>query len=235
MQPVDTSPTFRTADNYACGALELKKADLARAREIAPALVPSLEAEIKACEQALARARSAASDYDREFVAAERAELIRAAAVAALNTSHEVEPEAASRIVHAAEVAKYTASAYKRRADAAHTAALSAYARASKDVAEKNAAVNFAERLAGAVVDYALERMSPETRPGVIAWLPLAFESEGRAAYLRSVENRAGNRSYPTPPPVEKYEAACRGVFADVQRLREQAAKQAADLAAVSP
>lgn len=227
-----TTHTFRTSDDRACAIVERKKADLGRAREIAPALVSSIETEIKACEQALDRARSAASEYERESVAAERAELIRAAAVAELTTSHDVEPEAASRIVHAAEVAKYTARAYKRRADAAHSAASSAYARASKDVAEQNAAVNFAERLAGAVVDYALERMSPETRPGVIAWLPLAFEREGRAAFERGCDNRRGNRSYPTPPPVEEYEAACRSVFAGVALLREQAARQAAELSA---
>lgn len=129
--------------------------------------------------------------------------------------------------MHAAEVAKYTASAYKRRADAVHSAASSAYGRAAKDIAERNAAVTYAERLADAVVDYAPELLPPETRPGVIAWLPLAFEHEGRAAFERSCDNRRDNRSYPTPAPVEEYEAACRSVFAGVARLREQAAKQA--------
>jgi hypothetical protein len=176
-----------------------------------------------------------ASDFERERVAAERAALIHTAAFSELSTSHEVEPEAASRIVHAAEIAKYIAAAYKRRADAAHSAASSGYGRASKDVAEKNAAVTFAERLAGAVVDYDPDRLELEKRPGVIAWLPLAFESEGRAAFERSCDNRRGNRSYPTPPPIEEYEAACRSVFGQIQNVREQAARQAAELAAVSP
>lgn len=235
MKPDDISPTFRTADDYACEVIKLKKADLERAREIAPALVSSIEAEIKACDQALASGRSAGLDYERERIAAERAELIRAAAFGEANSSHEVEPEAASRILHAAEVAKYTASAYRRRTDAAHSAATSAYARASKDIPERVAAVTFAERLAGAVIDYEPERLAPETRPAVIPWLYLIFPVEGRAAYTRSCENRAGNRSYPTPPPIENFDAACRSVFGQIQHIREAAAKQAAELAAVSP
>jgi len=227
----EINPAYFSQDRQAVASIQSKRDDLARAKEISPALVPRLEAEITACEQALDRARSAAVDHERERIAAERAELLRAAAVAELNTSHEVEPEAASRIVHAAEVAKYTSSAYRRRTDAAHSAATSAYFRASKDLQERNAAVTFAERLAGAVVDRDETRVPAETRPAVLAWLPLVLSVEGRAAYAKSYDFRADHPSYERPPSVEEYEAACQRVLGNIEHMRAQAAKQAADLA----
>jgi hypothetical protein len=226
------TPTFRAEDGRAVDAIARKRDDLERARELSPSLVPSLEAEITACDQALDRARSAAVDYERERSAALRATALRQQAQTELHTSQDVEPEAASRIVHAAACATYIEGAYQRRAGAAHSAATSGYGRAAKDISERNAAVTFAERLAGAVVDFEQDRLAPETRPTVIAWLPLVLQVEGRAAFARSVANRTGNRSYPTPPPVEDFDLACRGVFAGVQRLREQAARQAAELSA---
>lgn len=232
MKPVEISPTFRAEDRRAEDSIASKRDDLARAKKIAPALVPSLEAEITACEQALDRARSVAVDYERERSAALRATAERRQALTEHSTSTLVDDKSASRIVRAAEVAKYIEAAYQRRADAAHSAASSAFHRAAKDISERNAAVTYAERLAGAVVDREQDRLAPETRPAVIAWLPMVLQVEGRAAYERSLASRTGHPSYPNPPPIEDFELACRGVFAGVQRLREQAAKQAADLSA---
>ena len=229
--PTEVTPTFRAEDQRALDAIARKKDDLKRARKLSPALVPSLTAEIATCEQALDRARAAAIDHERERVSHLRATALRQQAVMVLHTSTEVDPDAAMQIVHEAERAKYLEGAYQRRADAAHSAAGSAYGRARKDIAERNQAVQFSERLAGEVVDRDAGRVPRITNPAVIMWCPLVFPVEGRAAYEKSFNYRADHPSYDRPPPIEDYDDACQSFFAGVERLREQAKKQAADLA----
>jgi hypothetical protein len=232
MNQNEISNSFLTEDRRARDALERKRDDLERARSLSPALVASLEAELSTCEAALEKARTAGAEYDRESVEHARATARRQAALTVANTSHEVDPDAAASILQTAEVAKYLEGARKRRADAARDAAASGYNRVCKDIPERNAAVNFAERLAGATIDRA--ETPKETRPGVIAWLPLVFPVEGRAAYQRSYDYRADHPSYDRPQPVEAYDDACKSFFAGVERLRIAAAKQASDLAAVT-
>lgn len=229
-----TSNTFIADDRRAENTLERKRDDLARARKLSPALVASLDSEIEACEEALERARQAAHEYDREVVELARAEVLRKATLTALNTSHEVDPDAADRIVLDAERAKYLEGARKRRADAARDAANSAYQRAAKDITERNNAVSFSERLANAVGNR--EQEPSESRPLVLAWTRLTLPNEGREAYRRLCESRRGpaGRSFPTPPPIEEFDRACARVFAAVEHERAKAAKLAADLAAIT-
>lgn len=232
-QPAEINPSFRLDDDRALESIEFKRSELARAREVSPTLVAPLEAEIASCEQALDRARAAGLEHKAASVASQRADLVRQAAVAEHASSLDVDEAAADRIVHALERAKYLASAHARRAAAALTAVSAAYQRATKEINERNAAARYAERLAGQVIDRDPGRIELETRPGVIAWLRLVFPVEGRAAYARSAANRAGNRSYPEPPPIEEYDDACRSFFAQIESLREQASRQAAELGAV--
>jgi hypothetical protein len=231
----EITSAFRAEDQRAVDAIARKKDDLARARKLSPALIAPLEAEIATCEQALDRARAAALDHERERVAALRATAERQRALTELHESTSIDPDEASRIVHAAAVAQYLEAATKRRCDAAHSAAASAYGRARKDIAERNQAVLYAERLAGEVIDRELGRVPPETRPGVIAFLPLVFPVEGRAAYAKSFEFRDGHPSYDVPPPILEYDSACRGVLANVELWRAQAVKQAEALGALVP
>jgi hypothetical protein len=244
----EISPTFCREDQSAIDSLESKRSDLARARKLSPSLVATLESEIAACELALTKARTAAVDYDREGADLARATAVRRHALTVQATSTEVDPEAADRIIRDAARAQYLELAYRRRVDAARDAATSMYFRACKEISERTAAVRFAEILAGAVVDREEGRIPNETRPGVIAWLPLVFPIEGRAAFTESCKrrgysapppglgeySRSGSSSYPEPPPIIEYENACRSFFARVDLMRETAARQAADLAAVS-
>lgn len=234
MKKHEFNPQFRLDDERACESIEFKRSELARAIKLSPALVASLEADIVAAEQSLDKARAAGLEYAAASVASQRADLVRQAAVAEHASSLDVDEAAADRIVHALERSKYLAAAHARRAAAAHTAVTAAYQRAMKEINERNAAVRYAERLAGQVIDHDPGRIELETRPGVIAWLRLVFPVEGRAAYIRSVANRAGNRSYPEPPPIEDFDDACRSFFGQIESLRDQAARQATELAAVS-
>ncbi|MES1187991.1 MAG: hypothetical protein ABUL60_29505 [Myxococcales bacterium] len=234
MKKQEIHPSFRLDDDRAVESIEFKRSELARAIKLSPALVASLEAEIDAAELSLDKARRAGLDFAEASTAAERAELVRQRAVAEHASSHDVDEAAADRIVHALERTKYLASAHARRAAAAHTAVTAAYQRAMKEINERNAAVRYAERLAGQVIDRDPGRIELETRPGVIAWLRLVFPVEGRDFYASRSAYRAGNRSYPEPPPIEDFDDACRSFFAQIESLRDQAARQATELAAVS-
>ncbi|RYZ01647.1 MAG: hypothetical protein EOO73_34765 [Myxococcales bacterium] len=228
------NPRFSSQDAHALGSIEFKVNEHIRALELSPTLLPSLEAEIGAAEQALEKARAAGLEYEAASVASQRADLVLKAALAEYSSSLATDDADAERIVRAVERAKYLAAAHARRTAAAFVAVESGYTRAMKEINERNAAVRYAERLAGAVIDRDPGRIELETRPGVIAWLRLVFPVEGRTAYARSAANRAGNRSYPEPPPIEDFDDACRSFFAQIESLRDQAARQAAELAAVS-
>lgn len=236
MNQNEIGSAFFDDDRRARDALESKRHDLKRAQESSPGIVASLEAEIATCEKALAAARAAAVEHDRESAELARATAMRQRALTALNTSTEIDPERAMAIVHEASRAQYLEGARKRRTEAARDAASSAYSRVSKDVAARNAALNFALTLAGAVVDRdeSEKRIPNETRPEVIGWLRLVLPAEGREAYLKSYAVRVDHPSYPVPPSVQDFDLACKRVFARVDRMRDDAAKLAAELGAVT-
>lgn len=229
----EISPQFSNSDRSARDALERKRVDLERARTLSPSLVAPLEREIAASEKALEAAREAGRDYDRESHEFAVAEARRRAAQSVLGSSHEIDPKRAAEIVRDAEVAKYLEQARSRRVQAARDAASSAYGRVMKSPAGRDAAVNLALTLAGAVVDREQNRIPDERRPEIVAWARLTLPAEGRAAYLRSHAVRVHHPSYPVPPGVEEYDAACARFFAGVERARKQAADLARDLGAV--
>jgi hypothetical protein len=228
------SSQFSNDDRSAVDALDRKRDDLAHARTLSPALVASLETEIKTCEAALVKAREAAHEYDRESAELARATAKRQHALTALNTSTEVDPERAMAIVHEASRSQYLEGARRRRAEAARDAASSAYGRVCKDIQARVAAVNLATTIAGAVVDRDESRIPNETRADVIAWLRLVAPIEGRDAYAKSYDYRKNHPSYPVPPSVEIFDAACKRFFGGVERARDAAAKLAKELGAVT-
>jgi hypothetical protein len=230
----EISPTFRADDARACDALDRLKGDLKQARTLSPSIVVSLAGEIETREAALGEARDAAREHDRESHELARAVVQRQAALVAINTSHEVDPEAAAKIVQAAALAQYTEAAYRRRADAAESKARSGYGRCAKDIQDRNAAVSLAETIAGAVVDHEQHRIPDEKRPAVLAWLRVVAPVEGAASYERSYANRIDSPSHPIPPEPAEYVAAIARVYAAADRAREQAAKLARELEAVT-
>lgn len=227
----EISSTFIADDRRAESALDRKRDDLERARELAPALVASLESEFETGGASLESARAAGLEFDREQAELARATARRQAALMALNTSTEVDPDAVLALVQAGEVSKQIESARKRRLDAARAAATAAYGRVCKDIAARNAAVDFAERLAGAVVDRDESRIPSETRPEVISWARLTLPVEGRAAYQRSYEFRKDHPSYDRPPEIEEFDEACARFFGGVDASAKKAARLAAALA----
>jgi hypothetical protein len=227
----EVSATFAREDATAVAAIDRRLSDRGRARELSPALLPSIDQDLKLLRGELKKAREAAALYDLERVELARATARRQAAHTRLNTSTEVDDSVAREIVAEADAARYLETARSRRLEAAKTAADSAYGRCAKDLAARRAAVSFAETLAGAVLNHEESRAPIPDRADVLAWLPLTLPAEGRTFFESSAARRAHNPSYAGTPGIAEFDAACARVFAHIERLREQAQQRAEEFA----
>jgi hypothetical protein len=227
----NVSTEFMADDRRAAAALERTRADLKRARDLSPSLVPILEAEVAARSKALDSAREHTREYERECVELARATALRRAAVTRLETSLEI--DAASEIVTEAARAQYLEAARKRRVEAAQSAATSAYGRASKDIAEQVVATKIAAALEVAVRTRSGD-IPAETRAEVLAFLPIAF-ADARETYLERYIADAENppASFAPCPSVDAYDAAVRSFWARLENEREKALRLAAALGTV--
>jgi hypothetical protein len=221
----EATPAFAREDRSAADVIERLRDDRARAAKLSPSLCAPLEDEINTRERALAKAREAAKEHEHELGELARAVSRRQAAATRHGTSVEVDPAAARDIVAELELARYLEGARKRRVDAVADAASSAYARAAKDLADRNAAVRFAELVSAAVINGA--EVPSETRPSVLAWARLTLPDEGRAAYRREYAVRETHPSYACPRPVAEFDREVEHFWAGIAREREKAAKQA--------
>src|SRR5689334_2095345 len=95
---IEVSATWMADDRRALDAIERVRADLSRARKLSPALVASLEGEIRVREDVLEKARAAGREYDRESFELARATARRQAALTRHSTSIEIDPTIAREI-----------------------------------------------------------------------------------------------------------------------------------------
>lgn len=209
------------------------KSDRKRAKKLSPSLVPIIDGELEVREAALAEGLKAVKEYDAESAELARAQAIAAAARTAVAFSVETDPTIAEKLIRAAELATHLERVRARRADAARDRAGSQLYKASKDVGARRRAVDFAEKLAGSVLDRNELARPPIPAPDVLAYLRIVLPVEGRAWYEERAKAREGNRSFEAPPAVEAYDDACASTWRRVESERESAREMAAALAAV--
>lgn len=225
--------SFPVEDARAETALKRKRDDLAFARKrgTSPAVLKVFEDQVAAAVDAIEKARAAAEVFAEEDAHYTAATAAHQAARAALNTSAAVDRKTVERLLADFEFAKQVEFARGRRRESARALALSCYASAGKENRDRIEAARYAEAVCTAVLT---EGAMPalETRPAVLQYMPMAFDL-ARADYeVRCKKDRGP--SWPAMPGVHAFDNAVKEFWSEIARLKDRAARQAAELGAVA-